>query len=99
MQPAEHSMRPNGESANSNSNYFRDLLNLSETRKAIFIYVLGTGLLVLGGVYAIWRIDLLKRYLADNRSYVLERDARWERHIKGQAAITRLILERLEKPK
>jgi hypothetical protein len=52
-------------------------------------------LVVLGGVYAVWRIELLSNYLAANRAYVLERDARWERYIQGQAEVTREILRRL----
>jgi hypothetical protein len=52
-------------------------------------------LIIFGGVYALWRINLLTNYLAANRAYVLERDARWEKHIEGQAETTREILRRL----
>jgi hypothetical protein len=94
-QPGKHSLTPSAESSNSNLSYLRDLLSLSETRKAIFIYLIGMGLLLLGGAYAVWRIDLLKRYLEANREYVLERDERWNQHIQGQAEATREILRRL----
>jgi hypothetical protein len=94
-QHAKHSSTPGDESSSSNRNYLRDLLNYPEARKAIFVYVVGTLLLVVGGAYAVWRIDILKRYLEFNRAYALERDARWEKHIQGQAAATQEILRRL----
>jgi hypothetical protein len=57
--------------------------------------VVATFCIVAGGVYSLWRIELLSSYLTANRAYVLERDERWERHIQGQAEITREILRRL----
>ena len=48
-QPAKHSSTPGAEFLSSNRNNLRDLLSLSETRKAIFIYLVGMGLLLLGG--------------------------------------------------
>jgi hypothetical protein len=53
------------------------------------------GLLIFGGAYALWRIELLSNYLAANRRYVLERDAAWQKHIDAQAELSREILRRL----
>ena len=63
--------------------------------KALCYYVVGMGLLLMACLYAVWRINLLSDALAWNRAYVLERDERWEQHIRGQAEMTRTILERL----
>ena len=93
--PAKHSLTPGDEYSSSNRSYLRDLLSYPEARKAIFVYLVGMGLLLLGGAYAVWRIDLLKRYLEANREYVLQRDERWDKHIQGQAEATREILRRL----
>jgi len=76
---------------------YRNLLQLDETRRALIVYLVAMALIVFGGVYALWRISLLSEYLAANRAYVLERDARWERHIQGQAEAVREILKRLPK--
>jgi hypothetical protein len=88
-------LKPNDESLSLKRNFLQGQPASSGTRQAIFVYVIGMALLVLGGVYAVWRIDLLSNYLAANRAYVLERDTRWERHIQGQAEVTREILRRL----
>jgi hypothetical protein len=68
---------------------------MNRIRAEIIMIVVATVCIVTGGVYSLWRIELLSNYLAANRAYVLERDERWERHIQGQAEITREILRRL----
>jgi len=88
-------LKQEGESPSSRGSYLRDLLRLDDARRAILVYVVAMALVLIGGLYALWRIDLLSSYLAANRAYVLERDARWEEHIKGQADVTREILRRL----
>jgi hypothetical protein len=93
MQPDEPSPRPSAKSPSWN----RGLLAASDSRLGIAVYVVAMALVVIGFVYAFWRIRLLDGYLVGNREYVLERDARWERHIQGQAEITREILRRLPK--
>jgi hypothetical protein len=87
--------KQSGESMSSRASYLRDLFSLSDARQALFIYIVGMSLLIFGGIYALWRISLLSEYLSANRAYVLERDERWEKHIQGQAEVTREILRRL----
>ena len=99
--PEKPSLKQGGGSSSSNRGYLSHLLGIpasipaSDARQTVFVYVVGMALLVLGGVYALWRISLLSEYLAANRAYVLERNARWEKHIQGQAEVTREILRRL----
>lgn len=88
--PARPWLKPDDESSNSNRRSVR-----IEVAKLFIVYAAGVGLLLFGSLYAVWRINLLSDYLAANRAYVLERDARWERHIQGQVEMTRMILERL----
>jgi len=95
MSRERHWLRQDEESSTSNHSFLRNLLQLDQTRRALVVYLVAMALIVFGGVYALWRIRLLTDYMAANRAYVLERDARWERHIQGQAEITREILRRL----
>ncbi len=90
-----HWQRQSDESTNSKRGFLRDLLEPAKAKQALVVYVAAAALIIFGGVYALWRISLLSEYLAANRAYVLERDERWERHIQGQAEITREILRRL----
>lgn len=66
-----------------------------ECRKIIFVYIVGIVLLFLGGLYPLWRINILSQFLIDYRHYIMSRDLRWEEHIKNQAAMTKEILRRL----
>jgi len=95
MSRVGRSLMPGDESSTSNHSFLRNVLRMDEARRALVVYFAAMALIVFGGVYALWRINLLSDYLAANRAYVLERDARWERHIQGQAEITREILRRL----
>ncbi len=88
------SLKQSDESSNSKPSLLA-MLSSSDARQTVFIYVVGLVLMLFGGVYAIWRIDLLSSYLQYNRHYVLERDQRWERHIQGQAEAVQEILRRL----
>jgi hypothetical protein len=99
MSREKPSLRPGDESTSSNRGFLRELLEPNEARQALFFYLVGTGLLIGGGIYSLWRISLLSAYMADNRAYVLARDARWEQHIQGQAEAVREILRRLPEPK
>jgi hypothetical protein len=85
------------ESLSSNRSFLRDLFRLDEARRALVVYLVAMAMIVIGGAYALWRINLLSDYLAANRQYVLARDERWERHIQGQAEAVREILRRLPK--
>jgi hypothetical protein len=87
--------RRDDESRSWKQSSLRDLFRLDEARRALCVYLAAMALVIFGGVYALWRIELLSSYLADNRAYVLERDARWEKHIVGQAEAVREILRRL----
>lgn len=80
-----------------NRNSLLDLVGSKEARRSVFWYAAGMILMLFGGLYALWRIELLSNYLAANRAYVLERDERWEKHIQGQADLSREILRRLPK--
>jgi hypothetical protein len=91
------SLMPGDESSTSKPSFLRNLLQLDDTRRALVVYLVAMALIVFGGVYALWRIRLLTDYMAANRAYVLERDARWEQHIQGQAEAVREILRRLPK--
>lgn len=73
----------------------REYLARSETRQAILVYVVGTALLLFGGIYSLWRVKLLSDYLAANRAYVQERDVRWDQYIDNQTKLTQEILRRL----
>lgn len=95
MSRERHWLRQDDESSTSNRSSLRDLFRLDEARRALVAYLAAMALIIFGGVYALWRINLLTNYLAANRAYVLERDARWEKHIEGQAETTREILRRL----
>jgi len=95
MSREKHWLRQDDESSTLSHSFLRNLLRMDEARRALVVYFAAMALIVFGGVYALWRINLLSDYLAANRAYVLERDARWERHIQGQADAVREILRRL----
>jgi hypothetical protein len=95
MSPDPPWSRHDGESSSLKRSSLRDLLGLEDARRAIVFYLVAMALVVIGGAYSLWRISMLSQFMADNRAYVLARDARWEKHIEGQAEISREILRRL----
>jgi hypothetical protein len=57
--------------------------------------VLGLALLIMGGLYSVWRMSVLSSFQAQAWAYMKERDERWEQHAREQAGLTREILRRL----
>jgi hypothetical protein len=72
-----------------------DLLASKEARRSVFFYAFGLFLMVLGGLYAIWRISLLTQFQADAWAYMKARDERWDKYMDVQTKNTREILRRL----
>ena len=91
MQPDEPWPKPGARS----SSWKRGFPAPSDSRLAVAVYAAAIALVVISFLYSFWRIRLLDDYLVGNRTYVLERDARWEKHIKGQAEAVQEILRRL----
>jgi len=89
ISPERRSLEPGDESPNWNRNY------QNEFRRTLFIYAIGTALLLMGGLYSLWRIKILNDFLEANRAYVLDRDAQWNRYIDDQTKRTQEILRRL----
>jgi hypothetical protein len=87
--------KPDDESLSLNRSSTRNLLAPDEYRRTIFVYVLGTVVVVLGGLYALWRMSVLSSFQAQAWAYMRERDERWEKHARDQSELAREILRRL----
>jgi hypothetical protein len=94
-QPGKLSWKPSGESPSSNRGYLTSLIAQGDPQRVVFVYVLGMALLIMGGLYSIWRMTVLSAFQARAWEYMKERDARWEKVASDQAELTREILRRL----
>ena len=87
--------KPGDESSSSNRGYLASLIAQGDPQRVVFVYVLGMALLIMGGLYSLWRMSVLSAFQAQAWEYMKERDARWQKHIDAQAELSREILRRL----
>jgi hypothetical protein len=95
MKPGKLLSKPGDESSSSNRGYLTSLIAQGDPQRVVFVYVLGMALLIMGGLYSIWRMSVLSAFQARAWEYMKERDARWEKVASDQAELSREILRRL----
>jgi hypothetical protein len=93
--PEKHWLRQGEESSSSKRFSLGSLLSLRDPQRVVFIYVIGIALLIMGGLYSIWRMSVLSAFQSQAWEYMKERDARWEKHAADQTELSREILRRL----
>ena len=89
--------RQDEESSSLKHSSLGSLLSLRDPQRVVFVYVVGIALVIMGGLYSLWRISILSSFQAQAWAYMRERDERWEKHARDQAELSREILRRLPK--